>query len=319
MLGSPDDLKAQDRKVPNTVRDTVYHSNGWVYHGQITKYDEGEMVRLRDPGGTPRRFPLEEVLDIKWSYKSRIKFLQEEIAWDSIPVTDVVYLQDGSILRGSILEYRPEGSIRLNTKGGELEIAGSDIKKLVQEPKDPLFYAALRQQKKKKVYAFREQGFYFSTLFGLLPGGGEYRSEVGMTLQASFGHMFSRHFGLGGGIALDGYPNSVGGENMMPLFAEARGYLQKKNRSLYWAVAGGYGFPLRASTDNQSVRRFEGGYMFHPAIGYRLGADKGLNVTVDFGYKFQKSLTEREFISTGEILLRDVLYRRLCLRIGVVL
>ncbi|MEZ4992381.1 MAG: hypothetical protein R2824_18295 [Saprospiraceae bacterium] len=317
LLASPDALMAQGKTVPNTVRDTIYHRNGWVYHGQITKYTEGEMVRLRDPSGAPHKFPLDDVLKIDWSLKSRIKFLDEEISWDSIPVVDIVFLKDGSIFRGTVLEYHPDGSIRLQTKAGVLDVNHTDIRKLVQEPLDPQFFAALRHQKKEKVYAFREHGFYFTTLFGLLPGGGEYRSEVGMTLQASFGHKFSRYLGLGGGISLDGYPNSAGGENILPLFLEARGYLQKKNRSPYWSLAGGYGFPLRASSDNQEVRRFEGGLMLHPAVGYRLGADKGLNVVIDIGYKFQKALTEREFLSTGEILLRDVLYRRLCIRIGV--
>ncbi|MCB0632290.1 MAG: hypothetical protein KDD15_21265, partial [Lewinella sp.] len=53
LLASPDALMAQGKTVPNTVRDTIYHRNGWVYHGQITKYTEGEMVRLRDPSGAP--------------------------------------------------------------------------------------------------------------------------------------------------------------------------------------------------------------------------------------------------------------------------
>lgn len=317
-LTLPDIGWAQNRKVPNVLRDTIQHQSGWVYHGQINRYVENEKVRMRNPAGHNMEFPLDEVVRINWSLKSKMKFLPEEIQWDSIPVTDVVYLKDGSILRGTILEYRPDGAIRLETKGGELEFAAPDIQKLVQEPQNPMFFAALRKQKKEKPYAFREHGFYFSTLFGLLPGGGEYRSEVGMTLHASFGHMFSRHLGIGGGVSLDGYPNSAGGENLVPLFVEARGYLQKKRNALYWSLAGGYGLPLKASTDDQEVRRFEGGYMFHPAIGYRLGADKGLNVVIDAGYKFQKALTEREFLFSGEILLRDVLYRRLCLRIGVV-
>lgn len=314
----PGDGWGQERRVPYTLRDTIHHKSGWTYVGMINRYVENEKIRMRNPAGHNMVFPLSDVVKIGWSEKSRFKYLQKDINWDSIPVIDIVYLNDGSILRGKIQEYRPDGSVRLETKSGDLEVAKADISKLVQEPENPLFLAALRRQKKEKPYAFREHGFYFSTMFGLLPGGGEYRSEVGMTLQASFGHMFSRHLGVGLGVSLDGYPNSVGGENMLPLFAEARGYLQEKNNSMFWSLAAGYGFPLRASSEDQQLNRFEGGYMLHPAIGYRLGADKGLNVVIDAGYKFQKALTEREFLFSGEILLRDVLYRRLCLRIGVV-
>lgn len=312
-------ISAQNRNSANLLRDTVYHVSGLEYRGRITLYKRDGRIRLTDPKGSSILFDRKNIDHIGWSDRSRLKYNPESISWDSIPVVDIVHLKDGSVLRGEILAYQQGESLRLKIKAGELVIKEEDIDKIIQEPTNPLFSLSLTKQKKKKVYAFKEKGFYSATVFALLPAGGEEgNSEVGLSLQASFGYQFNRMFGLGIGASIDGYANAGGGDTFLPVFLEARGYLRKKIRTPYWVVAAGYGFPLRTNEFNQDVRRFEGGYMLHPAIGYRLGADKAVNVTFDIGYKFQKALTEKEFFFSGDIFTRDVLYQRLSLRMSVI-
>ncbi|PHN06609.1 hypothetical protein [Flavilitoribacter nigricans] len=311
-------LSAQKRIPPHLLRDTVYHKSELIYYGIVIRYKRNENVVLKGPRGQAVRFELNHVDSIGWSEKSKSKFIDELVKLDSIETVDIVYLKDGSILRGQMQEYQRGNFLRFQIGSSEIRIDDSDILRIVQEPKDPVVTLVMKRERKPKVYAFREKGFYSAVVFALLPGGGEYRSEMGLSLQAAVGHQFNRHIGLGVGVSLDGYANTDGGDTFVPLFVEGRGYLFKKKNTPYWNVGLGYGFPFRTESANQDVRRFEGGYMFHPAIGYRLGADKTINLAFDLGYKFQKAITEREFFFSGEIITRDVLYRRLCIRASVI-
>lgn len=317
-IGMTVQMMGQGNIPPHLMRDTIYHKSDLVYYGQIIKYKRFGSVTMKAPHSRAVQFELENIARIGWSEKSRSKFLTELVSLDSIPTVDVIYLKDGSILRGTMLEYQRGDFLRFRMSTGEMRIDDADIERIVQEPRDPMVTMVMKREKKPKVYAFREKGFYSSVVFSLLPGGGEYRSELGLSLQAAFGHQFSRHLGIGAGLSLDGYANESGGDTFIPIFAEARGYLWKKKNTPYWNLGAGYGFPLRTDSENQEVRRFEGGYMFHPAIGYRLGADKTINLALDIGYKFQRAITEREFFFSGEIVTRDVVYRRLCLRVSVI-
>lgn len=318
LVSLPVFLTAQRGAPPHLLRDTIYHKSNLVYFGQVIRYERNGKVTMKAPYSRAVQFDLENVDRIGWSEKSRLKFMDELVTLDSIRTVDVVYLKDGSMLRGTMLEYRRGEFLRFQISAGEMRINDSEIDRIVQEPKDPLVTMVMKREKPPKVYAFREHGFYSTVVFALLPGGGEYRSELGLSLQTSFGHQFNRNLGVGVGVSLDGYANEDGGDTFVPVFAEARGYIWKKRSTPYWNVGMGYGFPLRTSGANQDVRRFEGGYMLHPAIGYRLGADKTINLALDIGYKFQKAVTEREFFFSGEIVTRDVLYRRLCMRVSVI-
>lgn len=311
-------LLAQGGISPRSMRDTIFHKSDLTYYGIVINYKRNDKVIMKAPRGRAFRFDLKDVARIGWSEKSRAKFIEELLVVDSVETIDVVYLKDGSILRGTMLEYQRGDFLRFRMSSGEMRINDSEVERIVQEPKDPLVSMVAKREKKPKVYAFREKGFYSTVVFALLPGGGEYRSELGLSLQAAFGHQINRQLGIGAGVSLDGYANEDGGDTFIPIFAEARGYLWKKKNTPYWNVGAGYGFPLRTQSANQEIRRFEGGYMFHPAIGYRLGADKTINLTFDLGYKFQKAITEREFFFSGEIITRDVVYRRLCLRMSVI-
>lgn len=313
------ELPAQKRVSSRSVRDTIYHKSGLIYHGLIRGYKKAENLRLKRPDGWTITFDGANIDSISWSDKSRLKFIDELVNFDEIPTIDVVYLKDGSILRGKILEYQGGAFLRFKIKSGTVRIEEADIQKIDQEPEDPLVRTVLQRQKEPKVYAFREKGWYGALGLYFLPGGGEYRSEIGFGLQASFGYRFRRQFSLGLGVSYESYAFAVGGDEFLPVFLEAQGYLWKKNNAPYWTVAAGYGFPMiQRGIDNQDTRRFDGGYHFHPAIGYRFGASKTLNLNIDIGYQFQKAITEREFLFTGDIITRDVLYRRLNLRMNVI-
>jgi len=320
LMASAGSVSGQDKALPKPFRDTIFHKSGLVYHGRIIQYKKDEKVILRYPTYDRIVFPADEVESIGWSDHSWYKFIGKNMPIDSFAMVDVVYLKDGSVLRGQILEYQQGENIRFSMRSGEMLIQEEEIERIVQEPENPLFLGLIKRQKKDKVYDFREKGFYATAVFALLPGGGDQRSEIGLSVQSSFGHQFNRLFGAGIGISIDGYANGIGGDTFLPLFAEVRGYLFKKIGTPYWSLAGGYGFPLRLNTNttNEQIRRFEGGYMLHPVIGYRFTADRSVNMTIDVGYKFQKALSEREFWFNGDFETRDVLYRRLSLRMSVI-
>jgi len=134
---------------------------------------------------------------------------------------------------------------------------------------------------------------------------------VGLGIHHVTGYQFNRWIGAGMGIGFDGYDIGAG-ENIIPVYAEARGYFMKKNTTPFYSVALGYGFA--GKNDNTGIIEGSGGIMFNPNIGYRIGASAGANFTLALGYKLQKaSFTPRW---NGEIE-RKFTYSRLNLKLGL--
>jgi len=97
---------------------------------------------------------------------------------------------------------------------------------------------------------------------------------------------------------------------------ELRGYFTKRIKSPYYTVKGGYGFALKDEDDN--ITEAKGGYMIHPAVGIRLSADEDLNVLLDIGYKFQKATFKTEFPWGQDFFEKDITFKRLTLRLGLI-
>ena len=118
ILGSK--LSAQEKIAPNLLRDTIYHKSGITYKGVSTDYEKIGRTRLRDASGRSMRFDNIHIDHIGWSDRSRVRFIEETVSLDTIETIDVVYLKDGSIFRGEILEYERGAFLRFLIKSGPL-------------------------------------------------------------------------------------------------------------------------------------------------------------------------------------------------------
>ena len=232
------------------------------------------------------------------------------------PHVDVIYLKSGGKQTGEILSYEQGVKVVLRQLDGkEVEIEDANIKKIVQGVNFDEIGQQFQGDEKKPVVA-KTRGFYNATLLSFAMGSG---NQNGLALGAGFcnvtGYQF-KVFGAGIGIGIDNYARR--GETIYPVFAEVRGLIpsKKKQRNYYISATGGYGFAFKR--ENVNISEAEGGYMAHPAIGYRVTTSEGLDVNVDFGLKFQKAKFTRRLFN-GDIEIRDILYRRFVVRVGLTL
>ena len=262
---------------------------------------------------------------------------------EEMEITSTVQLKDGTRHEGIITAYKEGESVQLTLESGsaltfpESEIEGITYtlpeeteksgQRIVRE-REPVFPT---RPKAKPVYEFRETGWFHNTSFAFSFGRREREdvliftpsfeertvemSAIGFNVQHIAGYHFSRKVGLGVGASYDAY-DLEDGESMLTLFGHYRGYLSKGIVAPFISMNVGYGFALK--NGNQGVKETDGGLMFHPEIGLRLGATDKANFTLGIGYRIQDAYYVQERPFNGNIEYRDVRYQRLLFSLGLV-
>jgi hypothetical protein len=169
---------------------------------------------------------------------------------------DVVYLKNGSIIRGIIIEQVPNKSIKIETADRNIFFYEMDeIEKLTKEPnldKGNIFLKASTHTGLKSGYKGIAELDY---LFGV----GYYgigRLEVNIIN----GYQFNPYFSLGLGTGLRWYMYEGGSAIFIPIFADFRAIFKDKKISPYLSLGLGYSFD---ATDS-----FSGlGILLKPSLG----------------------------------------------------
>ncbi len=220
---------------------------------------------------------------------------------------DVIYTNDGSIFRGDIVKIDEDKSIDLQIKNGLIvHFKHSEIQKIVQESNGTEIIEL------QKPYNFKEKGVFFASSFCPNFGSSSWGAAlIGVGLHQVVGYQMNRWMGIGAGFGIDSY--EIGSErSFIPLYIQARGYFTTNNVAPYYAVDLGYGF---ARDTRDVITESHGGRFFYPSLGYRFGAKKGGNFTIDFGVKFQKGTFKREW-GRGRSDIRDLDFQRFAFRFG---
>ena len=223
-----------------------------------------------------------------------------------------IYLVDGDTLAGTIKEHQQGYAVIIEQDNGrKLTIDVADIERISQKQ---YFDTPTRKKRSKPIYAFREKGLYNILYMSNLIGSTDNRTRFGGGMHNILGYQFHRIFGVGIGGGIDGYSLEEN-DNLLSVFAEWRGYLNKKRIAPYYSVAAGQAFYLKGK--QKDILRADGGLMGRLSLGIRLGASKDANVLVDIGYQFQEVYIEREF-DFGEIEKTSINFNRLVLRVGLI-
>ena len=226
-----------------------------------------------------------------------------------IQYMDIIYLKNGSKLKGNIVSYDVNGETVFNLLGGgQLIMPSSDIKKIRQVEVNDRF----EKVRLSKPYLFEEKGIY--TTIGAYTLGAT--QGIGLGAQASVGYQINRLFGLGLSFARDSYdPSNV--EILYPIGLEVRGYMTEKNISPFYAFNTGYGLAFEGERNN--LIEAKGGWMFNPRIGLRLGARSDVNLLASIGYRFQPASFERGAGWWGINRTENHYYRRFEVKFALIL
>ncbi len=200
--------------------------------------------------------------------------------------TDIVYLRDGSIYRGKVIEQTLEGPLVIQTWSGmTLHLSQKKVRRVIQKCPDT---GSARNIAAPKPYSFQERGWFNATQLSYLAGN-TWRGGVatGYSLHNITGYAFSRWIGVGLGIGVDTYSPYLHNINQptYPVFVEARGYFLAKPVTPFYAAGAGWGFAGGGAEDRQGfTENWEGGWLAQLQLGYRMGN----NFCMYGGLRFQR-------------------------------
>lgn len=138
-------------------------------------------------------------------------------------MTDVIYLQNGSIIRGTIIEQIPGKSLKIETRDGNIFVYQMDeISKMTREQTQNRYGIAnrtLRFQAKPKGYAgFVEAGYGFG-VGRLSPDlSTEYRAANRFEIDIINGYQFNPYCFVGLGVGFNIFTNAEKKFNKHPRF-----------------------------------------------------------------------------------------------------
>lgn len=234
---------------------------------------------------------------------------------------DVVYLHDGSILKGQVLEFQPEGKIRVEILGGSVLVyPASAVKELKKEPV-PNNLLAPESPKATVGIPLKTKGIYLmSQIHANVGKDYNYQIQGGTGFTHIVGYQFNQWFGLGLGAGF----SSIGNKTFAPIFSEARGHFSKDASGFFYSLAAGYAYAFKHSTDqfgfSNNNTKAKGGMWVYPAFGYRFKSSKKMNACLDLGYCIQKAsydYNSPDWAGNPNIYTEDNTWKRLTLRFGI--
>lgn len=200
-------------------------------------------------------------------------FFLQSIAFGQ--VQDVIYLHNGSILRGEVTELYVDSLVKLKTAGGNIfAIQAQDISYMTQEDKLPA----------APVYFFRDSGFCHYSLWGIGAGKSEFDNlAAGLYFETLNGYQFSRKWQFMLGTLI-----MASERNLLNVYADGRyHFFADKNTNFLYADAG-LCTPL-VFKNNFGITGIRPGLYLSPGYGLRINPKRGkLAFVFSFGYMFQQ-------------------------------
>ncbi|MCH2022774.1 MAG: hypothetical protein MK207_09875 [Saprospiraceae bacterium] len=223
---------------------------------------------------------------------------------------DIIYLENGSVIKGYVLEYNPKENIKIEILGGSILVyKASEVVKIL---KDEVSLDYQIQKKEKRKMHVPQKGWYNSITGGTLIGTTDFNGpSLGLSVNYVSGYHLHRLIGIGAGISLNSL--TLMQYSFVPIYANIRGHLMKTSTSIFYDLNIGYGIGINDMLMNN---RAEGGLYLRPSIGIRFPSTRKTHLVMDFGYVIQFAKYEYSDWNGNPVIENRTFYRP-SLRIGV--
>ena len=175
---------------------------------------------------------------------------------------EIIYLKNGTVVKGIILEHLPDQSIKVKT----------------DDQKEPVLY---KQEEVdhivKEFYDIKRKGYVNITELAFAVGS----SDVSYGISTVNGFLIKPHFSVGVGVALDNYVNAG---MLLPVYADARLTFHDKRFTPFLYGDLGYSFGIFSRDLNQ----LQGGLFFNPGIGIKSYISKKTALILSGGARVQQ-------------------------------
>lgn len=186
---------------------------------------------------------------------------------------DVVYLKNGSIIRGLIIEQIPNKSIKVQTADNNVFVYQiEEVEKMAKETNQ-------RRSVSKGDVFHLEPGYKGLIELGYQIGSGDFGMDR-IKLNIINGYQVNQNFSIGIGTGLRYYTDAEA--LLIPIFADFRGNISLDSKiSPYVSLGIGYSF--------DATNSFEGvGFLLNPTIGVSFKVSDKSAMNVGLGYEMQK-------------------------------
>jgi len=212
---------------------------------------------------------------------------------------DVVYLKNGSIIHGIIIEQVPSVSIKIKSGPNIFFYKMDEIEKFTKE-----------EIKKEEEgggmhdYEFKKKGFVFNYELGFVdyPAGSDLAL---LSVMLVHGYQFNPHFSLGIGAGAEISSQSV---YNIPAYLDARIYFLKTRCTPFFNIATGYNLYI-ASNGYYGSSSASNGFLINPAFGVRFAINKKVGITTTLGYKYNGQSVENYYGDNSYFSLHAVTLR----------
>lgn len=232
---------------------------------------------------------------------------------------DVLYLKDGSIIRGRLISYEATGKVRV-------EIIGKNVLVFDAEDVARRTFEARPKEKRNRMERlpvnYKYRGYYNLTQLGMLlhnPNNWRYtqqESPQSFNLQMVNGYRFNRFVQTGLGLGLSFFQRGY----TMPIFAELRGDILKSEITPHYYFSGGYSIPLYNGDDLYSEDanpEIVGGLLADVGVGIKVNTPGQVSWVLTAGYRIQQS--EHRYIDPWSLarVVESYTHRRLSVQLGM--
>ena len=191
------------------------------------------------------------------------------------PLT-TVYFKNGSVIKGNVVEYQIDGSIKIETADKSVWVFKSvDVDK-IEIPKPVKTFT-------ETDYSFKK-GTFTQLQVELMPSKKQSTEGTVPAMIGVVGYQINKHFSAGVGTGVEEFQVS-----MLPLFGDVRYYFLNDRFTPFINLKGGYAFPLENQNDvNRNVDlKSHGGLMGGIEFGYVKTLSNSTKFTFSLGYRYQ--------------------------------
>jgi hypothetical protein len=216
---------------------------------------------------------------------------------------DVLYLKNGSILRGKLLELNAD-TIKIEITGGNVFVfPASEAKGITRE---------------NLKIDYKQTGYRLTIENGLLMGHTPKGNSIGAnqritsyTLQIVNSLQLRPELAIGAGVGIDAYNTYA----ITPVYLRLHGTLWNKPFSPLYMLDAGYGFYSHIFNDPNDG---EGGLMVNPAVGVSIRMGRTSAFIVNVGYRHQEVRRITNFGVPGEGIIEKSTFKRVSIRAGFI-
>jgi len=192
---------------------------------------------------------------------------------------DVVYLKNGSIIRGMIVEQVPNQSIKIQTLDRNVFVFEMDQVERITKEEVPQDIIVPQAEKPADPFSLKESGFEANVdmMLGINMDWGE--PVIG--LYASAGYRFFTQFYLGGGLGYE----VLDMRTMLPVFLSVSNDFVRARVTPSFRIDFGHAFGWIEDDGGSDW----GGIFIDPSIGVRFNFSERFSMKLSSGIKFQRA------------------------------